>query len=83
VVVVCDACAAPDVGGAGQVVVTDDEAVARAYALARPGGSAGAAVRIGPGYVVVDAGGRVRYRTFDPALGDHGEEIRRLLEGVP
>jgi len=79
-VVVCEACAPPDVEGAGQVVVTDDEAVARAYALARP--SPGG-VQVGPGYAVVDSGGRVRYRTFDPALSDHGEEVRRLLEGVP
>ncbi len=81
VVVVCEGCALPDVDGAGQVVVTADEAVARAYALARPAPGSGR-VQIGPGYAVIDAAGRVRYRTFDPALGEHGEEIRRLLEGV-
>lgn len=81
VVVVCEACDAPrDLGVPVQVVVTADEAVARAYALARPGVAQG--VVPGPGYAVVDGAGHVRYRTFDPDLTEHGEEIRRLLDAL-
>lgn len=55
---------------------TDDLEVARAYGLLTDDG------RIGPGYVIVDSGGAVRYRTFDAALGAHGEEVRVLLRGL-
>lgn len=72
-IVVCDGCEAPVVDA--QVRVTDDLEVARAYALAR-GDVAG------PGYAIVDSQGQVRYRTFDPGLASHGEEIRILLDAV-
>lgn len=73
--VVCEGCRPPPVDAA--VHVTDDPAVAAAVALARTDG------RIGPGYAVIDAEGRLRYRTFDPGLADHAEEITTLLEGLP
>ena len=73
--VVCEGCDPPPVDAA--VHVTDDPSVAAAVALARTDG------RIGPGYAVIDAAGRLRYRTFDPGLGDHAEEITTLLEGLP
>lgn len=38
--------------------------------------------RVGPGYAVIDPAGRVRYRTFDPALSEHGREIGVLLATV-
>ncbi len=74
-IVVCAACQAPAVTGA-QVAVTDDPAVAAAYALATVDG------RIGPGYAVVDPAGRVRYRTFDPFVGEHAAEVQILLDAL-
>lgn len=73
-IVVCAACAAPDAGV--PTTVTDDPAVAEAYALRTADG------RVGPGYALVDGAGRVRYRTFDPGLAEHGEEIRVLVEAL-
>ncbi len=73
-IVVCEGCAAPAVDA--QVRVTADRQVAHAYALVGPDGAAG------PGYAVVDSRGQVRYRTFDPGLSRHGEEIRVLLKAV-
>ena len=50
--------------------------VAAAYGLrTRDGG-------IGPGYAVVDGRRHVRYRTFDPRLAEHGQEILVLVEAV-
>ena len=59
---------------AAQVRVIDSAALARRYALLRNSG------RLGPGYAVIDTRGRVRYRTFDPGLGAHRQEIETLLE---
>jgi hypothetical protein len=73
-VVVCSACAAPAVDAA--VHMTDDPRVAAELALSRTDG------RIGPGYALIDADGRLRYRTFDPGLSDHAEEIGILLAGL-
>lgn len=73
--VVCSACSVPT-GIEEQVRVTDDLDVAAAYALAVSGG------RVGPGYAVIDPAGMLRYRTFDPALWEHGQEIRTLLDAV-
>lgn len=56
--------------------LTDDPDVARAYGLLRTGGV------VGPGYAIIDADARVRYRTFDPGLVDHAQEIEILLDGV-
>jgi hypothetical protein len=72
--VVCRACDAPPVRG--EVVVTDDIAIASAYALATRSG------RVGPGYAVIDARGHVRYRTFDPRPALHAREIQVLLDAV-
>lgn len=77
-VLVCERCAAPELGGADVALMrSDDPRVASAYGLLTDDG------RVGPGYVLVDSSGRLRYRTFDPAPSAHGEEIRTLLEGVP
>ncbi|MGI8873187.1 MAG: hypothetical protein ACR2KP_02455 [Egibacteraceae bacterium] len=74
VIVVCLDCQAPSLRA--EVVLTDDEDVARALGLQRASGE------IGPGYALVDERGRVRYRTFDPGLSDHEAEIRVLLEAL-
>ncbi|MDQ6650305.1 MAG: hypothetical protein M3Z02_09345 [Actinomycetota bacterium] len=46
--------------------------------LALPRAAAGCT----PGYAVLDAGGFVRYRTYDPAWGEHGQEQNVLLRSV-
>lgn len=74
VIVVCEGCQAPSLPAA--VVVTDDEAIARALGLQRATGE------IGPGYALVDGRGHVRYRTFDPGLAQHEAEIRVLLDAL-
>lgn len=74
VIVVCQDCQAPPLRA--EVVLTDDEDVARALGLHRANGE------IGPGYALVDDRGRVRYRTFDPGLAGHEAEIRVLLEAL-
>lgn len=74
VVVVCEGCTAPAV--AASVTVTSDAEVAAAYALRRADG------RVGPGYALVDGRGRVRYRTFDPGLADHGPEVAVLVAAL-
>jgi len=76
VIVVCRGCRAPDVVEYGQVVVTDDSGVAAAYGLLTSDG------QLGPGYAIVDARGRVRYRTFDPGVSRHAREIGILLEAT-
>ena len=38
--------------------------------------------RVGPGYALVDDEGRLRYRTYDPGLADHGREVRVLVDGL-
>lgn len=73
-VVVCTHCEPPRVDA--QVAVTDDPQIAEAYALATTEG------RIGPGYAVVDPGGRVRYRTFDPRVERHELEVGILLDAL-
>lgn len=72
VLVFCDGCELPDVARA-TVDVRDDRALARRYGLGAPGLS---------GYALVDGDGRVRYRTYDPHLGDHGIEIQTLVDGM-
>jgi len=73
-VVVCTRCEPPVLDA--QVRVTADPDIARAYGLQRPDGG------VGPGYAIVDPSGRVRYRTYDPSLDEHREEIATLLRGV-
>lgn len=74
-VVFCDGCPAPQVDGA-QVVVSPDAALADSYALGpQPGGP-----RVG--YALVDATGRLRYRTYDPSPAAHAPEIQRLVDGL-
>lgn len=72
--VICKACAMPEVNA--HIERSDEPRVARAFALQRADGS------IGPGYAIVDGEGRVRYRTFDPGLAEHEQEIEILLDGV-
>lgn len=75
VLMVCDGCTPPrDIGA--PVLVADDPEVALAYALLREDG------RLGPGYALIDARGRVRYRTFDPAAAAHGDELRVLVRAL-
>lgn len=71
---VCAACSAPAVDA--DVVTTADAAIARSYGLLTADG------RVGPGYAIVDVRGSVRYRTFDPRPGDHGDEIRVLVDNA-
>lgn len=76
-IVICAACEPPDLTApAVQVVVTQSPDIARRYGLLTESG------RLGPGYAIIDRGGRVRYRTFDPELGEHGGEIAILLAGL-
>lgn len=76
-VVFCtDACPLPDLQDA-QVVRSTDAELAEQYALRTAGG------RVGPGYALVDASGRLRYRTFDPGLALHEPEIQTLVDGLP
>lgn len=76
VVVVCDgpdarpACAGPDLERA-RVVTTQDPDAAAAYALSGR-----------TGYALVDRDRRVRYRTVDPAVAEHGREIAVLVEAL-
>jgi hypothetical protein len=72
----CDPrCPTPAVTGA-QVVHSDDPRLAAQYALLTGEG------RVGPGYAVVNAAGRLRYRTFDPAPGEHAAEIQILIDAL-
>ncbi len=75
VVVFCEACGTPQVEDA-QVVRSGDPVLAGRYALTTADGS------VGPGYALVDADGNLRYRTFDPAPGDHGAEIQVLVDAL-
>lgn len=58
------------------MVVSADPAVAEAYGLRTAEGA------VGPGYALIDPALRVRYRTFDPRLSVHAEEIAVLLGAV-
>ena len=75
VVVFCrPACEPPRITGA-QVLQSDSPEVARRYGLLTEDG------RLGPGYALVDARVRLRYRTFDPGLQER--EIQVLVDGLP
>jgi hypothetical protein len=65
----------PDVSDA-QVVHSDDPRIAAQYALLTAEG------RGGPGYAVVNSAGQLRYRTFDPAPGEHAAEIQILIDAL-
>jgi hypothetical protein len=56
--------------------VTDDPELARRYGVVTEGG------QLGPGYALIDPAGNVRYRTFDPGLGEHEDEIEILVDSV-
>ncbi|MET9835955.1 hypothetical protein ABZ078_43285 [Streptomyces sp. NPDC006385] len=76
VVVFCRTrCPLPELPQA-QVVRSTDARLARRYALVTESG------RIGPGYALIDARGQLRYRTFDPGLADHEQEIGILIDGL-
>lgn len=76
VVVFCEAsCDLPQVEGA-QLVRSNDPGLAAQYALTAASG------RVGPGYALIDVDGRLRYRTFDPAPGQHAAEIQVLVDAL-
>jgi hypothetical protein len=76
VILFCDPpCATPELTGT-QLVHSDDPELAARYALRTASG------RIGPGYALIDPAGQLRYRTFDPDPGAHGEEIQVLVDAV-
>ena len=70
------ACPLPQLTDA-QVTRSTDPELAQQYALRNAAG------RVGPGYALVDASGRLRYRTFDPRLALHEPEIQTLVAGLP
>lgn len=70
----CRDCRAPAVSA--QVRISERRDLALAYGLVTADG------RLGPGYALIDPTGNVRYRTFDPGLADHGEEIEVLLGAI-
>ncbi len=72
VLVFCTGCPAPEVTGA-TVDVRSDPALARAYGLGAPGRT---------GYALVDAAGRVRYRSYDPHPEQHLAELQTLVDAV-
>jgi hypothetical protein len=80
VLFVCDGCSAPSLrdDAVAEVRVTGDREVARAYAL-----QVADRDRVGPGYALITADGRVRYRTFDPSVSGNAEEIRILVRSLP
>ena len=59
------------------VVDDPDGAVDEAYGLRRPRGG-------GPpvGYAAVDAAGTIRYRTLDPELADHLDEVATIVTAL-
>lgn len=52
--------------------------LARDFGLRRPR-SGGAPV----GYAVIDRNGQIRYRTLDPTVADHLDEVRTILRATP
>ncbi len=72
--------AGTDQGCPGATPVVEDPAtvIARRYGMRRPRDG-------GPpvGYAVVDAGGRIRYRTLDPTVHDELTEIDTILDALP
>ncbi|MBA2532350.1 MAG: hypothetical protein H0V23_09650 [Nocardioidaceae bacterium] len=76
VVVFCTGgCDLPPIQGT-QVVRSGNPVLAARYALRTSAG------RVGPGYALIDASGQLRYRTFDPAPGEHAAEIQVLINAV-
>lgn len=75
VVVFCQKCRLPEVAGT-RVVGSSDISLADSYALVTSSG------RLGPGYVIIDSHGSLRYRSFDADPASHSAEINRLVKGV-
>lgn len=73
VLLFCDGCDAPRLERAA-VVRVEDRAVARQYGL-------GAGDRAG--WALVDRRGHVRYRSYDPHVGDHAVELQTMVDGLP
>jgi hypothetical protein len=73
VVVFCAGdCRLPTLAGA-QVLRSGDPELARRYALGQGGRT---------GIALLDADGRVRYRSYDPAPDRHENELQILVDGV-
>lgn len=73
VVVFCGrACPLPDLVGA-QVLRSDDPSLARRYALGEDGRT---------GFAPLDPTGKVRYRSYDPAVEQHETELQTLVDAL-
>ena len=75
VVVFCQSCKLPLVPEA-QVIRSSDFRIAKDYALITNNG------QLGPGYVIIDSHGQLRYRSYDADPDRHQGEIGRLVRGV-
>lgn len=63
---------------ATRAVIDATGALARAFGIPRPGHG-----RSPVGYAVVDANGRIRYRTLDPTMASHLGEVETILRATP
>jgi hypothetical protein len=73
VLVFCpDDCPLPELEGA-QVLRSEDPVLARQYALGAGGRT---------GFALVDPGGNVRYRSYDPAPQQHVPELQTLVDAL-
>ena len=79
VLIVCATCDLPSMESLPNVEVrrTSDPRVAALYGLLTTDNM------LGPGYVLIDSHGRVRYRTFDINPAQHAREIRVLVRNLP
>ena len=75
VVVFCQTCSQPLITGA-QVVRSTDRALANQYGLVKDN------AQLGPGYVIINSLGKLRYRSYDNDPAGHQGEINRLVRGV-
>lgn len=75
VIVFCESCELPDKVDF-QLIQSSNKDLARQYGLISKSGE------VGPGYIVVDRDGQVRYATFDTELHKHAGEINRIVRGT-
>lgn len=75
VIVFCEDCILPKEIDA-QLIKSTDRALAKQYGLISRTGE------IGPGYVIIDGKGQVRYATLDAELHKHAGEINIIVRGT-